>query len=145
MSYCRWSSDFWQCDVYVYEDVNGGWTTHVAGRRMKHTPPPELVAMPCSTGAEWLARHLAEEAWRDSLPSDEIPCTYALPGGGSKPGTMKMLKDSEYLALATIGVEAGQSFSDPTPLACAERLEALKAKGFNVPQSAIDALRSEAA
>ena len=33
MSYCRWSSDSFRCDLYCYEDVHGGWTTHVAGRR----------------------------------------------------------------------------------------------------------------
>jgi hypothetical protein len=26
MSYCRWSSDGMKCDVYVYEDVSGGFT-----------------------------------------------------------------------------------------------------------------------
>ena len=35
MSYCRWSSDDWQCDVYCYEDCRGGWTTHVA--ELRHT------------------------------------------------------------------------------------------------------------
>lgn len=29
MAYCRWSTP--DCDVYVYEDVMGGWTTHVKG------------------------------------------------------------------------------------------------------------------
>src|SRR5687767_6611694 len=33
MSYCRWSTDDFQCDLYCYEDVSGGFTTHVAGRR----------------------------------------------------------------------------------------------------------------
>lgn len=36
MSYCRWSSDGFQCDLYVYEDVAGGYTTHVASNRKKH-------------------------------------------------------------------------------------------------------------
>lgn len=43
MSYCRWSSDDFQCDVYCYEHVHGGWVTHVAGRRRVFTeplPPP---------------------------------------------------------------------------------------------------------
>ena len=37
MSYCRWSSDNWRCDLYCYEgDV---FITHVAGRRrMGHIP-----------------------------------------------------------------------------------------------------------
>lgn len=26
MSYCRWSTDDFKCDLYIYEDVAGGWT-----------------------------------------------------------------------------------------------------------------------
>lgn len=143
MSYCRWSSDFFQCDVYVYEDVAGGWTTHVAGRRLKHAPPPELRAMPNRTWKDHLSVMQAEEAWRNSLPCDEIACITLRPDGTEAPGVYRMPKDSEYIDLATIGPEAGQSFSDPTPLACATRLRALKATGFNVPQYAIDALIAE--
>jgi hypothetical protein len=39
MSYCRWSSMGFQCDLYCYEDVDGGWTTHVAGLRRIGIPP----------------------------------------------------------------------------------------------------------
>lgn len=34
MSYCRWSSDNWKCDLYCYESVHGGYYTHVAGNRI---------------------------------------------------------------------------------------------------------------
>lgn len=34
MSYCRWSSAEWKSDLYVYEDVSGGWTIHVAANRV---------------------------------------------------------------------------------------------------------------
>lgn len=128
MSYCRWSSDFFQCDVYVYADVSGGWTTHVAGRRMRYGPPETVTQMPCDTFDEYWAQHLAYDAWRDSLPKD-------------KDGDVA---DSEYINLSDIGPEAGESYNDPTAAECAERLEALKASGFNVPQRAIDALRQEA-
>lgn len=33
MSYCRFSSDGFQSDVYVYESCHGGFTTYVAARR----------------------------------------------------------------------------------------------------------------
>lgn len=33
MSYCRFSTDDFQCDLYLYEDCNGGWTWHIAGNR----------------------------------------------------------------------------------------------------------------
>lgn len=42
MSLCRWSSDDWRSDVYVYE-AHTGWIIHVAGRRHVFTeplPPP---------------------------------------------------------------------------------------------------------
>lgn len=40
MSYCRWSSDNFKSDVYVYADIGGGYTTHVAGRRVVGDVPP---------------------------------------------------------------------------------------------------------
>ena len=33
MSFCRWSNDGGQCDLYCYECVDGGFVTHVAGLR----------------------------------------------------------------------------------------------------------------
>lgn len=45
MSYCRFSSDDYQCDVYVYQDGNGGWTTHVAGSRYLFKEPLPAPAM----------------------------------------------------------------------------------------------------
>lgn len=40
---------------------------------------------------------------------------------------------------------AGETFNDPTPSACADRLELLRSHGWDVPQEAIDRLRDEAA
>lgn len=34
MSYCRWSSMDFRCDLYCYEHVDGTYTTHVAGNRV---------------------------------------------------------------------------------------------------------------
>lgn len=44
MSYCRWSTDDFQCDLYVYESCYGGYSVNVAGRRrVYHDPlPPEI-------------------------------------------------------------------------------------------------------
>lgn len=64
MSYCRWS----ECDVYVYEDVTGGWTTHVAGRRnVNGKGPPvtgdtaEEILESYSARAKWLEEHTDHE------------------------------------------------------------------------------------
>lgn len=35
MSYCRWSSDNFKCDLYCYADCGGGYTTHVARYRWR--------------------------------------------------------------------------------------------------------------
>lgn len=116
MSYCRFSTDDYQCDVYVYEDVSGGWTTHVAASHPVYDVPlPEPVPYEQNFEA-WFRRHnvvaqLAREARRVPLPPPH----------------------------------AGQSYNDPTPGACADRLAMLKAEGFHVPQDAIDALRAEQA
>lgn len=55
MSYCRWSSDDFQCDVYTYADVSGGYTTHVASNR----PVIDRTTLPPLDGTTdaWLARH----------------------------------------------------------------------------------------
>ena len=150
MSYCRWSSDFFECDVYVYEDVSGGWTTHVAGRRRKNKLPDEIKSMYPSAGdPQWAEKYMAFDdaayKWLESQPCDEFPCNYLQKDESTKPGTYKTLKDSEYFDLKEIGEEAGESYNDGTPGECAGRLAALRAKGFNVPQYAIDALLEEQA
>lgn len=41
MSYCRWSSDNWKCDLYCYEGDK--FITHIAGRRrVGHIPDDRL-------------------------------------------------------------------------------------------------------
>ena len=55
MSYCRWSSDDYGCDLYVYEG-EVGWVTHVAARRYVFAsplPPP----VPMDSLEKWVARH----------------------------------------------------------------------------------------
>ena len=110
MSYCRWSD----CDVYVYEDVNGKWTTHVAAKRHAAGKAPSLDWTSTET---LMASYSAMQQW---------------------------LKDNPDMVDIDLP-NAGKSFNDPTPGQCADRLEALRAEGFDVPQYAIDALREEEA
>jgi len=46
MSYCRWSSDNWDCDLYCYES-NEGFVTHVAANRVVGEIPfvPHLLSV----------------------------------------------------------------------------------------------------
>ena len=116
MSYCRWSSNDYQCDVYVFAS-NDGWITYVAGNRVVFAGPlPDSVPFEKGRIDEWLERH-------------EKVC--------------EMADAAEHI---DIGLpSACKSFTDPTPGECADRLEGLRAEGFVVPQYAIDALREEEA
>lgn len=115
MAYCRWSSDDWQCDVYVYEDVAGGYTIHVATNRpIFRDSLPEPVEWDPDNVEPWFTRHFA---------------------------VMKIMERAERAPIG--GPYDGETFRDPTPDACADRLEMLRAAGYNVPQYAINELRNE--
>lgn len=113
MSYCRFSSDDFQCDVYVYEDCAGGWTTCVASNRRvyKEALPPEVEIDDVDS---WMERYKKVNKMLDE--SDLVPIGL------------------EY---------DGAHFNDNTPGECAGTLKMLKAAGYNVPQYAIDALEEE--
>ena len=58
MSFCRFSSDDFQCDFYAYES-NSGYELYVAARRAEWDPPlspftPEAIQLPFS---EWKQAH----------------------------------------------------------------------------------------
>lgn len=125
MSYCRWSSDDWQCDVYVYEHVGGWWQTHVAGRKRRLRDgvafPPEVHYTGDNLDA-WYAR--------DRAVLEMI--------GDANEGVLWDWEDLPELP------DDG-NFRDATPGECADRLEWLRGLGYRVPQYAIDELREEAA
>jgi hypothetical protein len=120
MSYCRWSSDDFDCDVYVYESVGGGWTTHIANNRAvfdRSALPP-----PVPLGAEYTKDELTAFAERYRQLVDAVGTADRVP----------------------IGLpHDGATFSDPTPGECAKRLVWLRDAGYQVPQYAIDDLLAE--
>lgn len=113
MSYCRWSSNNFKCDVYCYEDVNGGYTTHVAGLRVvgKVPPEPDIRKVPVEV---WLAAHEDQMAFLDTAKRKPI----GLP-------------------------HDGESFNDPTLEAFEERLRGLKEMGYYVPKHVFRAIAEE--
>lgn len=121
MSYCRWSSDGWSCDVYVYANVSGSWTTHVAGRKRVNAEPCPRMDWDALARLTYEERLAAVESWQRA--------------------------ESEWLEespLVDIGLpHDGKSFNDETPGDCANTLEMLRAAGYTVPQYAIDTLREE--
>lgn len=122
MSYCRWSSMNWMCDVYVYE-ADEGFVTHVAGSRSIVPPIPKL------------------------------PIWFLVRKGPLERLTARLWFYSDRLNLWTKGkipsrkiglAHDGESFTDDSPAACADRLSWLRDVGYNVPQYAIDELLTEA-
>lgn len=114
MSYCRFSSNDFQCDVYVYES-NQGFVTHVAASRFDVAPdefPPQLAAD--ANPVDFVNRHLEVQA---------------------------ILEAAETLPIDS--PHAGQTYLSATPGECAALLRKLAEDGFQVPQRAIDALTDE--
>lgn len=113
MSYCRFSSNDYACDVYVYEDAVGGYMTHVAACRYRFDeplPPP----VPFEHEDEWVARMVQVQKLAESAPRDPITLPYA-----------------------------GSTFTDATPAALLRRLEELAALGYRIPSYVFDELRAE--
>jgi hypothetical protein len=119
MSYCRWSSDHWRCDVYCYANVSGAWTTHVAARRIVGEVPHE-------------------SAWADFLAEKITPADFARMYGEQ----MRFLKTA---TMVLIGLPFdGESFDDEGPMGMHARLTELKAIGYNVPEHVFAELLAEA-
>ena len=74
MSYCRWSSDDFSCDVYCYES-SGGFETHVAGNRVIGDIP-KIPSFISSHPDVWLKAHKAQMAFLDTCERKPIglPC-----------------------------------------------------------------------
>ena len=70
MSYCRWSSDNFKCDVYCYEDVMGGYTTHVANSK----PVGDLPEMPSINmpKEEWKNKYKEYREAFDKVENEKI-------------------------------------------------------------------------
>lgn len=124
MSYCRWSCLDGYSDAYVYQDVNGGWTTHLSGNRQAPGAPcASLELLLCCGGDENHPAHIAYKA-----------------------GVEARRQFMETHGLTEIKLEgAGGSFNHDTPGECADHLEEMARRGFIIPSWAIAALRQEQA
>lgn len=117
MSYCRFSSENFGCDVYVYEYCYGGWRTHVARSRVVGEVP---ALAPLSAGPEQIEAFIQSYRAQTDFMKAAVREPIGLP-------------------------HDGEDFIDDGPDECADRLESLQALGYKVPQHVIEALRGEAA
>lgn len=141
MSYCRFSSMNWMCDVYVYESCEGGWMTHVAGNRRIFPPIPDIGIMRIPK----FGRKYDMATRRSSYPSrlHRLAGNACLSFWTFWHGQIHM-RSLDLIPSRKIGLtHDGKSFSSDDPGECADLLERLMTEGYNVPQYAIDALREE--
>lgn len=124
MSYCRWSSDGFRCDLYCYEDVSGGWTTHVAGNKVVGDIPEELP-MPYLTKdggdgvetPEWTAWSVRQRQIHDYLgKAERVPIGFP---------------------------HDGETFNDTTLADFHARLLMLRRAGYRFPDSVLAEVNEE--
>lgn len=114
MSYCRFSSDDYQCDVYAYDSSTGGIDVHVAGRR----------------------KHIEKGLLPSPLDFLDVDAYYK-----RKKEVDELL---ESILLEPIGLSRdGESFVGLNHKEAIEILVSLKEEGYNVPDDAIEELKSE--
>jgi hypothetical protein len=117
MSFCRFSDDDYRSDIYAYESVSGSFEIMVAmNRHANPDPRPNPGPIPTDKADidAWTKIYLALNNWLGAATVEPI-------GLGSD----------------------GKRFSFSTPGEAADKLEELRASGYNVPQRAIDDLREE--
>jgi len=146
MSYCRWSSMNWMCDVYVYKDVSCGYTICVATNRKIIPPIPDIKLPKISIALHsWSKCHLDDGKkvmvyplfWRGIVYRVWVSVI------------LFWLKHVHMRSLSLtpdkrIGLPYdGYTFHHNKPEYCANKLEQLRSLGYKVPQSAINALRAE--
>jgi hypothetical protein len=117
MSYCRFSTDDYQCDLYIYADCAGGYTTHVAGSRyVGDTPIPEIP-----------------EGWF-KLPAAQREALWDAQADWIKTARLEPINLPH----------AGESFFSLDADQTVERVKELRRLGYNFPDFVLSALEDEA-
>jgi hypothetical protein len=119
MSYCRWSSMNWTCDLYCYADMTGGWTTHVAPRR-------RIDAVPDDRQEDFIGRKISIAEYTQ-LHRQQMIALQRIP--------------FEPLRLP----HAGETFHDSTLAEFKRRLLELRQLGYRFPDDVIDQIDAELA
>jgi hypothetical protein len=119
VSYCRFSSDNFHSDVYVYESCYGGYQTYVAGNRVVGDIP--------KTPENW---------WKDPNKDEAIEA-YLKAHNEQMEFVRTATRESIDLP------HAGESFVDNSLEELLGRLLWLRSLGYNVPESAIEMIKEE--
>lgn len=114
MSYCRFSSDNWQCDLYCYGN-EFGYFTHVAAYRVVGDIPTVNTSLLCEgKTSEFLKEHKKQSEYIDIAKREPLKLEHA-----------------------------GQSFRDPDLNSFLNRLLNLRELGYRIPNNAIEQVIDE--
>jgi hypothetical protein len=117
MSYCRWSSSNWRCDLYIYES-DSGWMIHVARNRIVGRVPD--IVWPVDKSPEAVERFaVTHKAQMDFIAT----------------------ADRKPIGLP----HDGETFCASSASECADLVELLIRTGYHAPASVVMTLREEAA
>lgn len=79
MSYCRWSTDNFKCQLYVYQHVDGGWAIHVANYKVVGDVPDDgwedFIKEGIDTD-EFLLRHKRQMEFMETAKREPIGLPY---------------------------------------------------------------------
>lgn len=143
MSYCRFSSDNFKSDVYVYESVDDCFYTHVAGNRLILPPFPEIRSrfahyhVPRLLGFKYDIENKKFEA-RNKF------CKFLLNVWFFITGTVSRLHLWTVRIMPRKSIDlpfAGETIVDPSAEECLQTLETLQEMGYHVPSYAIENLK----
>lgn len=116
MSLCRFSSDGFQCDLYVYQpesDNPDDWMVHVASRRTTYSPPPLPKDGDAKAIADW------------------------------QMGVMHNVKNHPRVVIG--GKYDGETFICESSKECLDTVKMLKQEGYRFPDRVIELLEEEIA
>jgi hypothetical protein len=113
VSYCRWSSDDYQSDLYIYESTTG-YEVHIAGRRILYSKKlPDWVP--------FTPENIQNGTWQQRQEEVE-----------------KLLYSSEKQDIEF--KHAGKCYTFPDGKSCADFVKELISLGYNVPNGVVEAL-----
>lgn len=117
MSYCRWSTDDFKCDLYCYraDGTNSSvWVTHIANSRRDWNPPYELYSPEVLQNDHWRLLYKFYHILMHKVPFTLIGLPYD-----------------------------GETFKDHTLEDFLVRVLVLKDAGYNMPDSLMERIKSE--
>jgi len=116
MSYCRFSSDDWSCDIYAYADVSGGYTVHVAANR--YVGVPKIDPLP---------QDFTDEQFDKWFKGNQMQLDF--------------LETAEQVRIGL--PDDGKTYNYPDLRDFLNALLAFQQIGYHVPQDVIDAVEEE--